>query len=245
MTQRWIEMPLGSGPTGMGETPTFDGRAWWVSQTTPTGLRVLRCDGVGAHQTPDQIQYDHDWRARSWGLHPVPRTTTPHHPQHQTQNQVQYDRDWRSRAWGYSGPPAGFGDLASAQATVAPLIARIVAGCTRASLPEVSAFQAAYNTSGLPGQLTIDGQYGGNTQAAVQLVLNQVNGPPQAAPTNCFGMAVPATPALDPVAPAGPISPSTPTPPTSMNMGPIVIGGAALLGVGVVVYAWKRKKHKR
>ena len=126
--------------------------------------------------------------------------------------------------------------------------------CTQASIPAVSQFQTAYNASGLPGTLTVDGQYGGNSQAALQNVMNQAAadagaGPAQQAPTNCFGMAVPATPALDPT-PATPSGPQTlPTivvtgnPPTDYT--PWIIGAAVAGGAGLVGYAaWKRHKRR-
>ena len=116
--------------------------------------------------------------------------------------------------------------------------------CTQASIGAVSEFQSAYNASGQPGQLTVDGQYGGNTQKALQNVMDLAQadagaGPSQAAPTNCFGMAVPATPALDP--PTGPSNPLTP--PSSVN--PWLIAGAVILGGAGIAYAVHLKKKRR
>lgn len=120
--------------------------------------------------------------------------------------------------------------------------------CTQAQIPDVGLFQAAYNGSGLPGQLTQDSQYGGNTQRALQNVMQKAQndaggGPAEAAPQNCFGMAVPDIPALDAVNPAPapggnatPVSPSqsvvvnntTPSNSTMLLVGAVVLGGAFL-----------------
>jgi hypothetical protein len=129
--------------------------------------------------------------------------------------------------------------------------------CTQASLPVVVAFQNAYNASGLPGHLTVDGQYGPNSQKAAQNVMDEAQadagaGPSQQAPANCFGRAVPAVPAVDPVTPITP-SPTpgpqvlptvvvTGNPPT--NYTPYIIGGVAAAGAGLVGYAYW-KKHRR
>jgi len=101
----------------------------------------------------------------------------------------------------------------------------------------------------------VDGEYGPNTQRALQNVLDAIgaanNGPSQAAPTNCFPElgAVPTVPALDVTPTPTPATPAavmpTVTPPASMaSMTPWIIGGAAVAGAGVVGYAYWRK-HKR
>jgi hypothetical protein len=124
---------------------------------------------------------------------------------------------------------------------------------SQASVPAVSAFQAAYNASGQPGALTVDGQYGPNTQKALQNVIDAAEagvGPTQAAPPNAWGTAPPAVPAPD-VAPATPTGPGTlvlpettivgtPTP----NYTPWIIGGAVAAGAGLVGYTYW-KKHRR
>jgi hypothetical protein len=127
---------------------------------------------------------------------------------------------------------------------------------TTASITTVSAFQSAYNASGQPGVLTVDGQYGPNTQRALQNVIDSAEaglGPTQGAPANAWGTAPPATPAPD-VAPAVPATPNGPgtyvaptitvvgTPPT--NYTPWIIGGVAAAGVGLVGYTYW-KKHRR
>ena len=125
---------------------------------------------------------------------------------------------------------------------------------SKASVPAVSAFQAAYNASGNPGSLTVDGQYGPNTQKALQNVIDGAEaglGPTQGAPANAWGTAPPAVPAPDvapTVTPSGPgtlVLPETtivgtPTP----NYTPWIIGGAAAAGVGLVGYTYW-KKHRR
>ncbi len=127
--------------------------------------------------------------------------------------------------------------------------------CTKASIPVVSDFQRAYNASGLPGSLTVDGQYGPNTQQALQNVIDMAEagiGPTQAAPPNCWGTAVPAMPAPDAgqVVVTPPASPTTTTvttnvnPPPSTSWTPWVIGGAAVAGAGVVGYAYWKKHHR-
>jgi hypothetical protein len=146
---------------------------------------------------------------------------------------------------------AGFGDLATAEAAAGVLMTKFSsAPPSRAVVGEVSAFQSAYNGSGLPGSLTVDGQYGPNTQAALQAVLNQsvVDGPPQAAPQNVFSTSVPSTPEPD-VGPVGPVSPTQPTAPITPAGAtgiptPVIVGGAAVLGAGLIYWAWKRK-HRR
>lgn len=130
-------------------------------------------------------------------------------------------------------------------------------GCTQASFTACSTFQAAYNGSGFPGQLSIDGQYGGNTMRALQNVLDsgQVDGgsgPTMTAPADCFQgnptygpEAV--TPGLD-VTPPTPAPTNTtsvvvnnPPPPKPTNW---LIWGAVLAGGGAVGYAYW-KKHRR
>jgi hypothetical protein len=130
-------------------------------------------------------------------------------------------------------------------------------GCTRASLPVVKVFQIAYNQSGLPGRLTEDGQYGGNTERAAQNTLDEAQadagaGPSQQAPANCFGMAVPATPGLDPAPPpaphpgGGPVTPTTPTTSaSSSNTAWWLIGSAAAVGATALGVAYYRKRHRR
>ena len=134
-------------------------------------------------------------------------------------------------------------------------------GCSRSSLPVVVALQNAYNASGLPGQLTTDGEYGPNTQRALQNVMDEAQadagaGPSQQAPANCFPEygSVPSIPALD-VTPASP-TPATPSgtytaPVTTVtgdtgqsNKAMLLIGGAvAAVAAGGGYYYWK--KHKR
>lgn len=120
--------------------------------------------------------------------------------------------------------------LAAAQA----LVTRINQGCSQAALPEVSAFQTQYNTEGQV-TLTVDGEYGPDTQAAVARVLGS-------APNNCFGSAsgggggsgVLQVPAI------------TITPSPKTNWTPWIIGGAAAAGAGVIGYAvWKRNHRRR
>lgn len=150
----------------------------------------------------------------------------------------------------------GLGDLTAAQTTGAALIAWLQAnGCTQNSVSQVSAFQSAYNSSGLPGSLTVDGQYGGNTQSALQNVLNAsmtgvVSGA-SPAPDNCFAgtqwATVPATPAPDAVGTS-----TDPTTNQTVDVGqgqtdwaPWIIGGAAALGAGIVGYAFWKGHHMR
>lgn len=140
--------------------------------------------------------------------------------------------------------------------------------CTQASFAECSTFQTQYNASGLPGSLTVDGQYGGNTQSALQNAINAmaaVNmGPAQSAPPNCFtGVVVngenygvvPSTPAPDAGAPTtSPTAAPSTTPtsqtvvvnqPPSTNWAPVLIAGAVTLGAAAVGYAYLKKHHRR
>jgi hypothetical protein len=154
------------------------------------------------------------------------------------------------------GAARGLGAPADAISAAQDLVNYLNAnGCTQSSVSQVSAFQAAYNASGSPGQLTVDGQYGGNSQAALQYILDNApaaggGGPTQAAPTNCFGMPVPAIPGLDPTPPPGPSpGPSprpSPSPPLSspggLPWGTIAVAGAAVVGAGLIAYAVHKKK---
>jgi hypothetical protein len=123
--------------------------------------------------------------------------------------------------------------------------------CSQVSIAPASAFQSAYNASGLPGALTVDGKYGGNTQAALQAVINSVEvsmGPTQTAPLNCFGMAVPAVPAPNPApAPAATTTTTTTSTATtsSSSISPVVIGAAAVAVVGGVGYAVYRARRRQ
>jgi hypothetical protein len=165
------------------------------------------------------------------------QSTTPHWPQFQP------------RHVGVGAVNQGLID--AAQAVVNFFAAN---ACTRASIPEVASFQATYNTSGMPGALTIDGQYGGNTERALQIVLNNTpaaggGGPVQAVPSNCFAMAVPETPVLDVTPTATPTTPTTTTTTTTTTtpstMSPWIIGGAAAVVAGGVGYAIYRARKRR
>jgi hypothetical protein len=127
--------------------------------------------------------------------------------------------------------------------------------CTQARVPVVAAFQNAYNASSLPGRLTVDGQYGGNTQRALQNTLDEAQndagaGPSQQAPVNCFGMAVPVTPTPDVAPTPAPVVIVPPATNTTTNTttttatpwGTIALVAAAVTGVGLVGYAVAKKK---
>lgn len=75
-------------------------------------------------------------------------------------------------------------------------------GCSQGYIQEVYDFQNAYNGTGLGPAITADGDYGPNSQAALQLVLNSVTPPAGQAPDNCYGLPVPATPGPNPSAPS-------------------------------------------
>lgn len=148
---------------------------------------------------------------------------------------------------------AGFGDVSTALSAADNLMTKFSSTPpSRAVVPEVSAFQSAYNGSGLPGSLTVDGQYGPNTEAALQKVLD-LRSPPQAAPANVFSTAIPSTPAAD-TPPPGPNPDAPPAPkPTAPGLDnsssgiptPYIVGGAVLAGAGLIYWAWSRKKHRR
>jgi hypothetical protein len=130
--------------------------------------------------------------------------------------------------------------------------------CSQASLPAVSAFQTAYSTSGLPGNVSIDGKYGGNTQKALDNTIGQSQADAnhldvtQQAPTNCFGMVVPDVPATNPpvsVTPANPATPGTTTNTTTTTTvikptpwGTIALVAAAVAATGLVGYSVAKKK---
>jgi hypothetical protein len=140
---------------------------------------------------------------------------------------------------------AGLGDAAAAQTSGSALVAWLVSnGCTQASVPQVTQFQNDYNASGLGPAITVDGQYGGNTQAALNLAL----GGTAAAPDNCFNMAVPATPGPDTSSNAAAANTGGGTPVTitgsSADYSSWIIGGAAVLGVGILGAVWWKKHHR-
>lgn len=173
------------------------------------------------------------------------QSTTPHWPQPP------------QRHVGVGAVNQGLTD--AAQAVVAYFASH---ACTQASVPEVASFQATYNVSGMPGALTVDGQYGGNTERALQIVLNNApaaggGGPVQAIPPNCFGGVivngdnygvVPEVPAAD-AAPPTTVMPSTTTTTTTTStpstMSPWIIGGAAAVVAGGVGYAVYRARKRR
>ena len=63
--------------------------------------------------------------------------------------------------------------------------------------PVVRAMQSAYNATSLGPQITVDGDYGPNSEAAMQLILNSVNPPAGTAPSNCYGLPAATTPGLN------------------------------------------------
>lgn len=140
----------------------------------------------------------------------------------------------------------GLGDAAAAATSGAALVAWLNAnGCTQSSVSQVSQFQTDYNSSGLPGQLTVDGQYGPNTQAALDAVL----GTSGTAPTNCFGGTPPATPALDSQTGIQTSSGTTVTPTSNpagvTDYSPYIIAGSALVGAGILGWALWRYYHPK
>jgi hypothetical protein len=128
-------------------------------------------------------------------------------------------------------------------------------GCSRSPVGVVSTFQSAYNNAGLAGALSVDGQYGPNTQSALQAVLNATQSPPQAAPANCFPELgpPPAVPHLDapqpspitPVLPPGPPAPPNNTNVTvtggTSNTVAWIIGGAIVAAAAIGGWAWYSK----
>lgn len=176
------------------------------------------------------------------------RTTTPHWPQRVGVGQVQN--------------PNNRPEINAAVDLMAYFATN---GCSRASIPVVKMFQVAYNASGLPGQLTEDGEYGPNSQRALQNTLDEAQadagvGPSEQAPTNCFPEYgnVPSVPALD-VTPASgggggtttlPTTTvtSTTTPTSSKSSAALwIIGSAAAVGATAlgVSYYRKRKRMRR
>lgn len=123
---------------------------------------------------------------------------------------------------------------------------------TQGKSAAVAAFQAAWNEGPLSGSgITVDGEYGGNTQAALQQVYSHFgDGGP--APANAYGDPVPSVPT---VTPGGGTPPPLPTPAPNVPPAPLVekddstgwilpvaIGGAAVVGL---VWLLKRRKGKR
>lgn len=127
-------------------------------------------------------------------------------------------------------------------------------GCSKASLPVVKVFQVDYNASGLPGQLTDDGEYGPNTEVALQNVMDEAQndagaGPSEQAPTNCFSPNLPTTPTVDvapTTAPAPTVQPAITVTGSTIDYTPYVVGGLAAAAAATaagIYYARKRKKH--
>jgi len=156
--------------------------------------------------------------------------------------------------WPSYDRPRGLGaatdDLQNAASDVVAFFA--ANPCSHATIPVVQTFQLTYNASGMPGQLTVDGQYGGNTQRALQNVLNTApaaggGGPVQQAPQNCFGMSVPDIPALDPATPGATTTTTTSTPAAStskVSTTAVALAVAAVVGgVGYAVYRARKRRH--
>jgi hypothetical protein len=180
---------------------------------------------------------------------PMNGSTTAHWPQAPS----------RSRGVGTVNNPVNRAEINAANDLLAYLA---TSGCSKASLPVVVAFQNAYNASGLPGQLTLDGQYGPNTQRALQNTLDEAQndagaGPSESAPSNCFPEygQEPSIPKLDrPVAPPpAPAPPSTTTTTTTTvtgdaakksNAGVIIVAATATAVAGTLGYRYW-KKHRR
>jgi hypothetical protein len=182
------------------------------------------------------------------GGYNVRRWTYGGHTYTEKQQGVHYDAIF------IAGLPKGMGaatdDLQTAGAAVMAYFASHP--CTQAKVTEVETFQLTYNASGMPGQLTVDGQYGGNTQRALQNVLNTApaaggGGPVQQAPQNCFGMSVPDIPALDaPTAPATTTTTTTTPAASTSSVSPTAVAlavAAVVGGVGYAVYRARKRRH--
>jgi hypothetical protein len=127
-------------------------------------------------------------------------------------------------------PSSGSGSVAAASAAGDALGAYLAAhGCTQAPFAAARAFQVAYNASRLGPAISVDGKYGGDAQAAWQLVLD-FQGQGGQATANCFtGTAAP-VPGLNPVTPPG--GTTKPASSTQAGMG---TGGVVALVVGSAV----------
>lgn len=127
-------------------------------------------------------------------------------------------------------------------------------GCTQASFPACATFQATYNASGLPGRLSVDGQYGGNTMRALQNVMDEAQadagtGPSQQAPADCFQ----GNPTYGPeaVIPGLDVVTPTPAPTTTVVVNPPapsspnwLIWGALAAGATAIGYTYWKKHHR-
>ena len=76
------------------------------------------------------------------------------------------------------------------QQAASDLLTFFAAGAQKGSLPQVSTFQAAWNSSGSTPPLVVDGKYGGKAQAALQGLLTWM-GSGQPAPQNLYGASKP------------------------------------------------------
>jgi hypothetical protein len=132
-----------------------------------------------------------------------------------------------------STPPPGI----SAPAANAPLAQAATAlasylttnGCTQDAIPACTTFQSAWNASGLGGQLTVDGKYGPQTQAALAQALS---GTGTSAPASCF-------PAGSTAGGSAP-STNTSTPTTSqagISGGTIALGALGVATVAGIIWA--------
>jgi hypothetical protein len=180
----WIEMPRGAGPTGLGETPTFDGTTWWVRQATHEGARVLRF-GVGAV----------DVNATATAMNDA------------------------LLAHGYK--QADMGLYKSFQSA---------AGLTADGFPGSNTMQALFDTLAAAGQLP----------APVKIY-------PWLSTGQYDGVNAPTLGEWQPAAtPTGPQrTPTVVVTGDAPNYGPIIIGAAVVGGLGLIAYAWHKKKHRR
>jgi hypothetical protein len=131
------------------------------------------------------------------------------------------------------------------QAAAKNLQLKLASGCLTTPFDECSSFQTAYNNAG--GNISLDGLYGPETQAALQSVLTTIDG--SSAPAACVaGNAGSTVPALSPTIPSNGATTSLLAPGATVNLPffgatptrTLLVGAAGLLAAWLVGSAlWK------
>lgn len=115
--------------------------------------------------------------------------------------------------------------------------------CVQTAVPQVTAFQTAWNTAGIGPTLVVDGKYGPLTRGALQSVMNAEG--KGTAPADCFTTVAPV--AATSVTSAVPVAVPATAPPMyrrPFNWGQFVLITAVVAGVGTVGYNYWHKNHR-
>ena len=119
----------------------------------------------------------------------------------------------------------------------------VMNACTQSSVPEVVAFQNAWNSDNPTNKLSVDGEYGPLKQGALQNALATT-----AVPANCFGgpaqLPPSVTPTPIPTIPTIVVPGTVPaTTSTSPNYLPWILGGAVLVAGSFAAYTYSKKSR--